>query len=789
MPLETNIFPIRGLAGLTVDYDVYKIIGLTPGAPGYFNNIQTLINRLSRMMQAPVTTIQRDGAPHIVMPSDCDEPPVVALTGAAATLQATGESLPISFDRRCDQLDGVRQRFLQFSIQSPLRDRHDLWQPRSGEAFFPKTPEKTFDRQGLNVFRGVSLRVVPTQEGSWAVCAEIKTKLIRIAPLPQKPNQRLIRSLKGRSCLYQFGHSWFEITLEGLADFDISRPSIPEDGAVVSILDYVLRHSRKPAPDRLAKLDPTGAAIFYRTEGPTAKHAPAGLCFTIEEPHTKLGARFQRESILKPHVRKARAQAFVKTYLSRFALRNVELSVDSHPLEIGGQRFDLPGFEFGQSVIAKFGSPRDAEGTRHLSELGSARLTLLSDETAGFYSREPLGRQYIVLPRSVAESSGPKFIEALKQTVEGLYPAGGSYAPELITYDDITARRNFIEQGQAIKAALEGKQWVAGHALVMIHRIAKGPRKADPLEAMIVKDLPTLDLKASVIHTDKVRACFALDEESNTPDYDVAPGQDKPLQSYLRNVALSKVLLTSGKIPFVLSGETRADLFIGIDVKANTAAFSLIAEGGRVAHSKSWNSRQRERLTADQVAAYFMELAALEVPRLAETPEEIVIHRDGRVFESEIEGLESACAQLAGDGVISPDWRLTVLEIKKTGPVTARLFDTDYTQEGERVYNPKLGDWITLSDEEGFVCTTGQPFRRQGTARPLHVVRRHGALPIKDCLNDVFDLACLSWSSPDNGSRAPITIRLCDRVLFEDAAEYDGDALAFSGAASDRSPA
>lgn len=789
MPLETNIFLIHGLAGLSVDYDVYKIVGLTPGTPGYFNNLQTLVNRLSRMMQAPVTTVARASVAHIVIPADCNEPPVVALTGAAATLQSTGERLAISFDQRCDELDGVRQRFLQFSIQSPLRDRHDLWQPRSGDAFFPKTPQRRFGKEGLDVYRGASLRVVPTADGSWGVCVEVKTKLIRSDPLPEKPSQGLIRSLKGRSCLYRFGHNWFEVTLEGLADFDVSHPSIPEDGRVVSILDYVMRHSRKPAPDRLAKLDPAGAAIFYRTEGPTAKHAPAALCFAIEEPHTRLGARFQRESILKPHIRKAYATGFIKSYLSRFALRNVELSVVQHPIAIEDRRFPVPGFEFGNDVVATFGGPNSSAQSRRLSELGSARLALVGDDNVGFFSQTSLGRQYIMLPRSIAESSGAKFVAALKDMVEDLYPAGGSYEPEVIVYDDITARRNFIDQGKAIKAALDCKQWIAGHALVMIHRIAKGARAADPLEAMIVKDLPGIGLKASVIHTDKVRETLTLGDEGDAPDYVIAKGQEKPLASYLRNVALSKVLLTSGKIPFVLSSETRGDLFVGIDVKANTAALSLIADGGRIAHSKTWNSRQRERLTADQVATYFIELVSLEGPHLAEMPEEIVVHRDGRIFDSEIEGLERACGKLAEVSVISPNWRLTILEIKKTGPVTARFFDTDYTREGERVYNPTIGAWLRLSGQEGFVCTTGEPFRRQGTARPLHVIRRRGDLSIETCLQDVFDLSCLSWSSPDNGSRVPITIRLCDRVLFEDAAEYDADALAFSDVASGRSPA
>lgn len=632
------------------------------------------------------------------------------------------------------------------------------------------------------------MRVVPTPNGSWGVCVELKSKFVRNTPLPAKPDHSLIRKLKARSCLYQFGHNWFEVTLEGLADFDISHPMIPEDGKALSILDYVMRHSRKPVPVRLAKLDPAGAAVFYRTEGPTAKHAPAGLCFLVEDPHTKLGASFHHQAILPPHIRRRRAQAFVRKYLMRFSLRNVELSVDYRPIENTNQHFPVPPFEFGRGVVARF-SRVQGDGTSHqLRDLGRERLSLIRDPEAGFYSSTPLGRQYVVLPRSIAESSGPKFITALRDAVDALYPAGAQYDPELVIYDDVNARRTFIEQGKAIKTALESRQWIAGHALVMIHHVAKRARDADPLEAMIVKDFPDeFGLKASVIHTDKVGEVFTLSEEGGEPDYVLAKAQEKPFASYLRNVALSKVLLTSGKIPFVLATKTHADLVVGVDVKANTAALSLIAEGGRVAHSKTWNSRKRERLTADQIATYFVKLVGLEAPHLAAQPEEIVIHRDGRVFDSEIEGLERACKSLAEEGAISPNWRLTVLEIKKTSPATVRFFDIDYTKDGERVYNPIVGTWLNLSDGEGFVGTTGEPFRRQGTAHPLHVVRRRGVLPMDACLRDVFQLTCLSWSSPDNGIRVPITIKLCDRVLFEDAADYDIDTFAHAGVANERS--
>lgn len=50
------------------------------------------------------------------------------------------------------------------------------------------------------------------------------------------------------------------------------------------------------------------------------------------------------------------------------------------------------------------------------------------------------------------------------------------------------------------------------------------------------------------------------------------------------------------------------------------------------------------------------------------------------------------------------------------------------------------------------------------------------------CLEDVFRLTTLTWTRPEDCLRLPITIKLTDRVLGEDATEYDEDELRFGDA-------
>ncbi|WP_287208520.1 Piwi domain-containing protein [Mesorhizobium sp.] len=779
MPTETNIYPISGVAKLSVQYSVYKIIGLSPGTAVYHSNIQALIDRLSRLLKAPVTTIERNGARHIVIPTDAGVPPLVKLVATVVTLKPTGETIDLDFGTSGDEYTLLRQRFLQFSIQSPLHNRPMLWQPRAGQAFYMKTPNKNFE--GVGLYHGASLRIVPSPDSGWGLCIDIRSKFVRTRPLQQDLRPEDGKRLVGRTLVYRFGHQWYEVGFQGVADFDVSQPLIVEDGRTFSLLEYVNFKSRKPVPDVVANLDPAGTAIFYRTIGPELKHAAAGLCYLVEDVHTRDGARLQSHAILEPDARCQLTARFLDDHLKRLQLGNIELSVGRSAILGSGKRFWIPSFEFGNKhVLTLSGKPQN--GTRvRMEELGKKRNELLVDQRAGFHDRTLLGRQYLVLPASVANGFGVQFKADLQRAVSGLYPQGGPYDPEIITYDDFGAKRSFIGQAKAIKQAMSRASLRPGNALVMIHNLDQRARMTDQLEAMIVKDFPVeFELVAAVIHTDTPRNSYRCIERREGPIYQVEANRKRRFDAYLRNVALSKVLLSNRKIPFVLEGKTHADMVIGIDVKQNTAALSLVAQGGRIVHCKTWSSRQREQLSVEQVANYLFELVKLEATSFSTRPRRVVVHRDGRAFPTEIEGLEKACASLAAAQIIAPDFDLTIVEIKKSGPVTLRLFDTILSPDGRRrTFNPRVGTWEALGYSEGYVCTTGQPFGRRGTARPLHAVRVHGTMTIEDCLADIFSLSCLAWSSPETGTRLPASIKLCDRVLFEDAADYDADELNF----------
>ena len=781
MSIETNCFRIHGLDTLNTKYRLYQITGLHRDSPEYYANIQKIVRDLSYKMKAPVTTYDIKKEAFLVVPAGFGDPPTyVPLVRAVAKLIDTGEEIDLDFTSDRPELDSVRLRFLKFVFQSPLWQHPRLWQSGAGKPFFFKTPKKQFDV--LDLYEGFAIRVAPHPEGGFGLIVDLRRKLISTLPLPELSQREKVNALKGRSCLYKMGYWWYEISLDGLADTRVGEPSIPLDGKAVSLIDYLKAKSPKPIPAAISNLRPDGAAIYYRTNGPEQRSAPAALCHLVVDTHSPKGAKHQRETVIDPQDRHRQINRLVNVFLKKVPVGDVILSVSEQAGRTRTKSFSPPDLRFGNGVILRLRTNKynmcDA-----IADYGRKRLMFLKDEKAGFFEQNPLHRQYLILPKTVYNSYGSQFLKDLKMQVETLYPKGGIYNPEVIVYDDRNGGGDFVGQSRSIEKAVAAANISPGYALVMVHRYNRRPRSTDQLEAWITKEFPDrFRLTASVIHTDVPGKAYASEVRDGRKYYLVKSAERSRFSGYLRNVSLNKILLTNGKWPFILDTPMYADVVIGIDVKNNTAAFTLIADGGKIVRFSTSSSRQKEQLLKDQVRKFVIEIIHKESLHFNRPPKQIVIHRDGRAWPSEITGLNEACEHLATEGCLDQDWELTVVEISKSAPAPLRLFNVEESTNGHGCYvtNPIIGTWIITTFDEGYVCNTGQPFRIPGTSNPLHIRRGAGNMPIEHCLFDVFALSCLTWPQPEGVMRLPISIKLCDRNLFDEATEYDEDAIQFT---------
>ncbi|MDZ4878138.1 MAG: hypothetical protein CLLPBCKN_007573 [Chroococcidiopsis cubana SAG 39.79] len=777
MGIESNVFPFLNLSELSTQYRLYEIKGLKRHAE-YYQNRQNLIHRLSNQLKHPVTIVELDEKPYLVVAADAPEPPEhYQIVRGIVYFVSTGNILTLDYSLRTPQNDEICLRFLHFMVQSALFGNAQLWQPSAGEPFFEKTPHQIFD--SLSLFRGFSVRPVLTESGGIGLCVDIQHKFISIEPLPKYLTEQAFQQYKAKHCIYHYGHQWYEIQLSEVSDLNVTEAMISDENNSISLLDYAIKYCRKPIPEDLASIAQDAAVVHYFNNQNVDRMAIAALCHLVYDTANPVTQKYHPYTILKPHIRYSAIHQLVERYLQRIKFGNIVLKVASTPEKTSLAAFTLPDYRFGNNYRLSLRGTTGATQTT-LEQVGQKRLELLRSPNAGVFVQEQFDRQYLLLPQTVGDSFGLKFIQDLKKAVDQLYPAGGGYKPQVIYYPD-RGFRTYVEQGRAILKTVQDYQLQPGYGVVMLHRTPTLPRQHDPLSALVVRELKNYELYVATIHSAMGQECYELRyNEHSQPFYTARNQKHGKLQGYLRAVALNKVLLTNERWPFVLDTPLHADITIGIDVKHHTAGYITIdKDGSRIRTLPPITSKQKERLSSSQVKACLIEILTKEVEQAAYPLLHIVIHRDGRIYECEIEGAKQAIAALKKQGILSEGAALTILEISKSAPASLRLFDViDKKKPLPFVQNPQIG-YYYITNNDGYLCSTGRPFLKQGTVKPLRVKYIEGKLPFEQCLEDVYYLTALTWTKPDDCSRYSITTKINDRRLSEDASEYDEDALRF----------
>ncbi len=774
--IETNIFPILNLNDLKLQYDTYRVRNLRRDQDEYFQNRDSLTRDLSYRLKVPVLVVERQDGPYLVVPGNAaNVPEKFPLVRTYVYLDKVESGIPLDFNVRSPENDAICLRFIQFMIQAPLFRNNRLWQPSSGMGYFEKTPFE--QANGVGRYRGFGVRAAITPSGRIGLCVDAHSKYVRTASLPVHLSRLTFRQFQGQRCVYRYGHQWYEIRIETFSDLNVSEEQIRTAEGPVSLLEFIARESRKPLPAELANLPHDASVIRYRNNRGEDRTAPSGLCYLVCDTHENT---LHQGAILPPHIRREQASRFVGEYLTDLRFNDIAARVSREPEGTEQRFFRVPDFEFGNGrKLSVRGTPGASQVT--LDALGRKRIDLLRDSRAGFYVKERFRRQYLILPQSVWESWGERFVADFRQAVDNLYPEGGGYKPEIITYKD-RGPRTYRDQGKAILEAVGDRFMESAYALVMLHPTTdRKVRDHDLLAAMVIRELRKKDIFAAVNHSEVgERSYVMVSGKDGTPRYEIRENQRSRFMGYLRNVALNKVLLTNSFWPFVLATPLHAEVTIGIDVKNQTAGFTVIGKNGSSVKSYFHTSRQKEKLLKVQVLTHLAEIIRDEKTRLGRPVKSVVIHRDGRCFQSEMDGAAAAIDKLKKEGVVAVDGTLTILEISKSAPVRLRLFEVQRHHGAKPiVQNPQVGLYTIINGNEGFLCSTGRAFRHPGTVQPLHVRCILEGIPFVEALEDVYALTTLAWTRPEDCSRYPVTIKLTDRWLGEEASEFDEEALRY----------
>jgi hypothetical protein len=773
--LETNIFRIVNLRELGSTYRTYRIRNLRPDQDNYYQNRQHLIRKLSYSLRSAVEIITRAGEPILVVKHDAQEPPKdLMLVGTQVMLEPLDAQEVLDYTVRSPENDAICLRFLAFLVQSPLHNHGDLWQPGAGKAFFERTAERYGET--LSLFRGYSVRPVITPTGEIGLCVDVHSKLIGRRPLSSRMTRQEFQRLKGTHCAYHFGNSWYEIALSDFSDLNVSQQKFPlQNGQMVSLYDYIIQQTSKPLPEEIDKLPKDSGVVMYNDNRNSSKSAAAALCYQIYGNDDRQAQREFPSLAIPPFQRRKLTHDFVQRHLTRLRFGNTVLKVDSIPVAAPPQLFRVPDLRFGCRQVL---SVRSTPNTTHVSldDLGRKRLSLLKDRNVGFFVSSPLDHFYLIMPQSVHDTYGLAFLPSLAAVVDDLFPQAKEFEPQVIVYQDRHAK-SFVQRGEAILQAAKKQCSRGAYAVVMVPETERRrPRQEDKLASFVIQKLrDQSDIVSSVIHTTVGNESYRAERtRDGATVYKPHFQAQSRLNGYLRGVAINKVLLLNRKWPYVLATPMHADITIGIDVKDNMAGFVGVNKMGDVIVPVHKKSQQKEKLMAPQCSKYIRDVVNKLVAQRNMALHHIVIQRDGRLYDTEIQGIKHALTVLIQDGIAGADAAVTFLEIPKTSAASFRLIDVSTNGDGSPfVGNPQIGNYYVLNANEGYVCTTGRAFDRKGTVHPLHVHKVEGPISIKDCMEDIFFLSNLAWTRPEDCSRDPITIKLNDRWLGEEGTNVE----------------
>ncbi len=784
---ETNIFPIENCNELLANYRLFEIVGLLETNVEYEQNIQHIIKKLSYALSHPVTVISKlcgDKEKDFLVIKD-DEAIAAQIPnsfqikkGDEVYFRPTKDVVSLNFDKFDDATREICRRFLQFSINNTIKLKSDLWSPGAGKPFFSKKYRETVN--GIDIFNGFLPRIVELPNKGWGIEIGLTKKYVSSKPLSvyisreEFDNERKKGNDNGHF-IYHYGNTWYEVRIDEWSDLNANQypyTRVSDNKKVTVTQDLRDLYKGQGMPPEIASLPDDVSLLIYRNNQKEERRIPSALCYRVYDTE-ELGTLHDK-SIIPPFYRRRLTAIVRKKYFQNIKFGDTILKISDKPFSNEIQVFDFPDQKFGNNNVISVKKTKGAIPVE-IYNVGHKRNNLLHNPSIGCFDNRPFEAQYFFMPESIINSFGNIFLKDLKGVVNTMHPTKSQWNPKVIGYDDRNYK-NSVELAIEIMGKVKEHTVETGFAVIMLPSL-KNKRSHDDLAAICVSQCCTRDIpiQVSIMHTDILRKCFRYNESNGYSIYDEKMGL---YRGYLRGVALNKVILNNNRSPFVLSTPLHSDLTIGIDVKKKVAGYIFIDKECENIRPHREKSNNKEQLSTNQVfKVFYQNITALAKYSVIHN---IVIHRDGRIFKTELNGINKAIDLLKEKEILPENVKLTIVEIPKYSVISLRLFDVmgdfnvfDKHIDNNMIFNPKVGSWIKINNKEGFIATTGREFKHKGSSKPLYIKKILGDMTIENLLEDVYFLSTLSHTKPDDCSRNPLTIGMADRLINDFGGGFD----------------
>jgi len=760
----TNLFPIANARDLALDYRLVRIAGL-PDDDTREKNLNLLLGNVSTGLQQPVALTARNGMPHLAVPFD-----VVGLKQKhqlapnVVELQPLSERLHLDFARLTPENESVAISFLTFALRKPLMRNDRLWRYMGG--YYESDPQRDSPTREADAYAGFGWRLVVLSDGRICIALDSAVRYLDRRWLNERFNGRDGQRYLHRHAIYHLGYSRYAIQIAAICEESISQKMfVPKGASATNVYDYTRRKLGDDAPPWIAGLDPNGRAIIYNYPNRREKFCGAlALCkLTLKTDDPSVRELHQR-SALSPRHRMSRAKDALR-HFNGATLGRVAIQLSREPVSSPRRIFAVPDLIFGNGQILSVAAPNTNQlkgADVHVVDLpsyGKARMELLEDPVAGPLDVSPFMEQYLIQPLSLDRQINDDFHQRMEQAMRRVAQRPG-YTMKRVLFDDRRAS-TLPQQIKAIRDALAREGSPRGYALLILPANAR-----EGLHNYLKRNLlPNVQIQCAT--AGKIRAFYRSDPAQRQSA--VRSDSRHKYDGFIRNLACAMLILNR-KWPWAIRTNLGADVFVGIDVLNGTAGFTFVYQGGRQIIFREAQGRLKEKLSSKQICQVLLDALKEDIARFGIIARRITIHRDGKTYEAERKGIQSAIQQLVSNRVLPADAQCTIVAVQKSSSIRLRLFDGN---SDDAVENPTVGSAFVLNAREGVVCCTGWPFHLPGTAQPLLVQVADGSQPIHEVLSDVYALAQLAYASPTMCLRVPLTIKLTDDLLEPIAANVD----------------
>jgi hypothetical protein len=777
--LAATLFPLDGLDGVAFAFRVLRVREAMPDDSLRTRRLQRMADQLwQKELKCAVYPTTRFDFPGFLMPADRTLPPgwrarLHDVPDQHYTIEATNLQHVVAVAEARDAERELVCRMIERSLTDRLlQQRNQVWRGEHWTVFFARQADnEDLPTDVVRAFRGIKFGVV-LLGGCPYLAADVRTKYLGRTSLADllargerdllrahvtervKPHERALfvrdNGTKKMACRYV-----------GDAQTTIGQHTFTLHGQSMTVFEYY----RIRYPD--VPVSPSDRTVFVEDKkGGLTLPVPASRLFPVFTTDFDAIRRCSVAPTLAPADRVSVLQRFLPL-LDGARYGDRELVVRRSPWRGPRTIVPPPTLEFGNGVLvrafasADMPSVREPQFDRAISRFGMTKLAAVDAQRP--YHNEPIPNATLFFPETLVREHRERFLFVLTAEIEKLTGQRLRVA-EQVPYQIGAGQR----EGASLMRQVERRtgEPAAGVAIVILSQTFRPSVHGALKEAF--------DAGHSQCVTEAKARELATGAEPSR------------IAGLVRNLALA-LLTEVGVMPWVLAEPLHHDIHLGIDLLHGRIGYhAFFGLGGRHIWTESGTTlhqgHMREQIKRPELRRR-VEQVVRHVAAAREPCGSLVIHRDGRWWPTERDGLRDAVANLVADGVVPATFRVAVAEVRKNH-MPVRLFTHSAMQSPATsgpdgpgtvgLANPLPGSYLILDAQRALLATTGRPGswdsgRRGRTATTLLIdlVDIHGTLSLLHVVEDLYWLTHLNWSAPDIEIALPVTIRWTDRALRE----------------------